>query len=394
MIVLTPALSAAASYLIGTAAPAYWLGRALKGIDIRTVGFENSGTRNVKATLGLWPAVLTAIVDTTKGIGAVLFSTHVLGLPESLIFIPAAASVAGHIYPFYLGFRGGKGSATAIGLFIFFTIEAMLAGTFSLITFGVILLSALIVYVATRSGDATGIVAFASMLVLSLVELGLSGVGVLNAAISGFLLTSITLTARRHGVFSLEGTPELKLWRVVVRPLALLFIPIDVAWGRRPTLILMAVVTVIFVLLDLYRLLSRRRIDALYKKREGKRFSSMTLFLVSVFLSFLLFKDDIPYLCLSFVTMGDLFSKLIGLKYGTKRLFKRRTLQGSLGFLAGSLLTSYIVYRLLPSSLLFVGAGAVFATLVELFSEPLDDNMTVSVVTGGFLSALRYFLPV
>ncbi|MBE3064494.1 MAG: glycerol-3-phosphate acyltransferase, partial [Spirochaetes bacterium] len=60
-------LSLLVGYLLGSLSPAYALGRLLKGIDIRTVNFRNAGTRNVKATLGLWPAAVTAAIDTLKG---------------------------------------------------------------------------------------------------------------------------------------------------------------------------------------------------------------------------------------------------------------------------------------------------------------------------------------
>jgi glycerol-3-phosphate acyltransferase PlsY len=102
-------LSLAVGYLLGSLSPAYLLGRILKGIDIRTVNFRNAGTRNVKRTLGLWPAAVTAAVDTLKGVAAVVVANDAFGLPSVFIAVPAVAAVLGHIFPFYLGFRGGRG---------------------------------------------------------------------------------------------------------------------------------------------------------------------------------------------------------------------------------------------------------------------------------------------
>jgi glycerol-3-phosphate acyltransferase PlsY len=156
-------LSLLVGYLFGTISPAYALGRKLKGIDIRTVNFRNAGARNVKATLGFWPAVVTALIDTTKGIAALLVSRELIGLPESLAILPVAAAIAGHIFPFSLGFRGGSGSATAIGAFLWLTGVEIAAGRFSPISLGALLFVALLLYLASRDGDATGLAVFLFM---------------------------------------------------------------------------------------------------------------------------------------------------------------------------------------------------------------------------------------
>jgi dolichol kinase len=87
-----------------------------------------------------------------------------------------------------------------------------------------------------------------------------------------------------------------------------------------------------------------------------------------------------------------MFSKIIGIKFGKHRLLRDRTLEGSLGFLAGSFMAGWVIQTLLPVPLYATLAGPVFATAVELFSMDLDDNFSVGIVTCGFLFALHYFL--
>jgi dolichol kinase len=117
----------------------------------------------------------------------------------------------------------------------------------------------------------------------------------------------------------------------------------------------------------------------------------MTYFLLSLFLGFLVFPRDVPYLPLAFSTVGDLGGKLLGMRFGSTPLFRDKTLQGTLAFTAGSLLAGWILQRLLDLPLAFVLAGAPFAAVVELFSSRLDDNFSVLLISGGFLAALRYF---
>ena len=108
-------ISILGAYLLGSVSMAYFLTKR-KNIDARQQGTGNLGASNTKVLLGWGPAVIVALHDIGKGVAAVLLAR--LLFPE-LEHVGAAAGVAcilGHIYPFYLGFRGGKGLATYLGV--------------------------------------------------------------------------------------------------------------------------------------------------------------------------------------------------------------------------------------------------------------------------------------
>jgi glycerol-3-phosphate acyltransferase PlsY len=380
-------------YSLGSLSPAYLLGRLVAGRDLRGRGGHDAGTRKVYQTLGLPAAVLTASIDLAKGIGAVLIARYAFALPEPWVFLPGYAAVLGHIFPFYLRFRGGQGMATACGLFLWFCLQHLAQGRFSYGSFLAVLACAALVLAASRNADLTGLQAFAFLSILTPLEVGLGPSGLAFFLLALFLLGMSTWNCARHGVFSFGSQKEMKWWRVIARPFALLFIPIDRLFHRTPLLILLGVLALIFSGMDLFRMATRFKLTQLFKRSEVKRFSSMTSFLVSIFIIFLVFPDSIPYQGLAFITIGDLFGKIIGLRFGKTALLKGRTLEGSLGFVAGGLFAGWVLYAIFPAIPLYaVLAGPVFAALVELFSGALDDNFTVGIISGGFLYALRYFL--
>jgi glycerol-3-phosphate acyltransferase PlsY len=184
---------------------------------------------------------------------------------------------------------------------------------------------------------------------------------------------------------------KMRWWRIISRPFALLFIPVHIYFGPTILLYLLGGLSMISIGLDLYRILSKNPLSSLFREKEAHRFSSVTSFVVSVFISFLVFHDQVAYLCLVFNIFGDLAGKLAGLRFGKTHIFQGRTLEGSLGFLCGSLVSGFILCILCHIEFSWLYIGAVFATLVELFSFYLDDNFTVQILTGGCLEALIFF---
>ena len=115
-----PAVALVIAYLIGSIPTAYLVGRA-NGIDLRTVGSGNLGATNVFRTLGWKAGLFVYVVDLLKGALPVLllprFAGVLPGWPWGVAF--GLAAVAGHVRPiFLLGKGGGKGVATASGVFL------------------------------------------------------------------------------------------------------------------------------------------------------------------------------------------------------------------------------------------------------------------------------------
>ncbi|MCA9319474.1 MAG: glycerol-3-phosphate 1-O-acyltransferase PlsY [Planctomycetes bacterium] len=109
-----------AAYLIGTVSWSYLLVRRMRGIDLRSQGSGNLGATNAGRVLGNRWAALIYLLDLAKGFATVLpprfaFETTTwLGVPLELA--AGLAVVLGHIFPFWLGFKGGKGVATGSGV--------------------------------------------------------------------------------------------------------------------------------------------------------------------------------------------------------------------------------------------------------------------------------------
>lgn len=103
-----------AAYLFGAVSFSYCIVRLLEGIDIRTVGSGNAGATNVLRVAGKGPALAALVLDISKG-ALVIVALRWLGVAAPWVASAAVAAVLGHIYPVWMGFRGGKGVATAVG---------------------------------------------------------------------------------------------------------------------------------------------------------------------------------------------------------------------------------------------------------------------------------------
>jgi glycerol-3-phosphate acyltransferase PlsY len=104
-------------YLLGSI-PSGWLaGRWLKDIDLREIGSGSTGATNVLRHVGKGPAFVVFLIDVGKGAAAVLIA-RALGLGDWIQVLAGLTALAGHIWPVWLGFKGGKAVATGLGLFL------------------------------------------------------------------------------------------------------------------------------------------------------------------------------------------------------------------------------------------------------------------------------------
>lgn len=112
---MTQAIAVIAAYLLGSI-PFGYLAGLTRGVDIRTVGSRNVGATNVFRTLGKPVGVAVMALDIAKGVVAVVIARLITDDPWPLV--AAGAAVAGHVYPVWLRFRGGKGVAVGCGVAI------------------------------------------------------------------------------------------------------------------------------------------------------------------------------------------------------------------------------------------------------------------------------------
>ena len=143
-------LSIISGYLLGSIPTAYIVARVRRGVDIRTIGSGNMGGANVMREIGTQEGVFVGLFDIAKGAGAILIA-QALNVSELWVFGTGFAALVGHNFPVFAGFRGGRGSATIMGILL------VLAPIAALVTLAVVAIP----FSATRKFAGAIIIGFA-----------------------------------------------------------------------------------------------------------------------------------------------------------------------------------------------------------------------------------------
>ena len=115
---MSPYALVAVAYLLGSIPFGLLIVKATSGGDIRKAGSGNIGAANVARNAGALAGALTLLLDAGKGYLAVWLAARETGASERWMIAAAAAAVVGHVFPVWLGFKGGKGVATGLGVML------------------------------------------------------------------------------------------------------------------------------------------------------------------------------------------------------------------------------------------------------------------------------------
>jgi acyl phosphate:glycerol-3-phosphate acyltransferase len=181
------------SYLLGSVPTGLLLARAF-GVNIRETGSGNIGATNVYRTMGRKIGILTLVGDCLKGLLPVLVAKW-LGFPDIWVAAIGLAAFLGHVYTIFLGFKGGKGVATALGVFLGIAPLSVLIG---LAVFALVLYKWR--YVSAASIVAAGVIPVAVTLTKGTPEL---------IAMS-FVIAAIVIFRHRENIARLRAGTESK----------------------------------------------------------------------------------------------------------------------------------------------------------------------------------------
>lgn len=172
---------AVAAYFIGGLSPALLISRLVAGKDIRETGSGNAGATNVMRFLGVRYGILTFLLDVLKGVAPVLiaklsidqFAHYSLPNASFAAYLAGFMVILGHTFPLLLGFRGGKGVATSVGML--FVLQPVVTAVLLLLALGIMF--------------ATGLVSLGSVVSTALIP------------VSGFLIPAVGWPFGIFGLF-------------------------------------------------------------------------------------------------------------------------------------------------------------------------------------------------
>jgi len=384
-------------YFLGSINPAYIFGR-LKKFDIREKGDGIAGTVNTFKSLGVKFAIPTGIFDFFKGILAIYLAL-LIGADFVFAQLSGLAAIAGHVFPFYIKFRGGQGMATTSGILLAYLLNYLLTGTQMLIFIFVYLIFVIaIFFFVTKTGIIVAIIVLSLLGYAVFIYYPENPYNLFFWIVVAYDVSVSFYDMIKGKVIKIEDeTFKSHWWRVATRPFAFLFIFFYIISNQIVALLIIGIVAIVFIVLDITRFLNKQtnelftvRFKSIFRKNESKKFSSMTIFLVATFISILLFEKNIAITALTFLIFGDIFSKIFGLAFGRHKIFQK-TLEGTLAFFGCTLICGFVLYNILDIPLFILIIGGITAPLVELFSFQLNDNFTVSLISGAVMTVPRIF---
>lgn len=182
-----------------------------------------------------------------------------------------------------------------------------------------------------------------------------------------------------------------KLIHLLELPVLLGYTVIAALYGPKVGILALTALLIILLEIEYIRLEYKLRLPAvidILRRKEKDNIASSIFFVSSTIICFAAFDYPVALLALLMTVFGDLFAAMIGIKFGRTRLFRKKTLEG---FAAGLIVNILVGWLMMPGEWRLFLPMAMTASLVELWTGKLDDNLTVPLA-AGFIGQILLFI--
>ena len=173
-----------------------------------------------------------------------------------------------------------------------------------------------------------------------------------------------------------------KLFHLMEIPLLLAYSIIRYVWSEQIAIFVLTAILLVLLEIEYVRLEVRPKIPQIvnvFRPRERNNVTGTVFFIMATIICFAVFDYSIAFMALIMAVFGDLSSALVGIKWGKHKLFRQKTTEG---FLAGLVVNILVGALFLHQHLLVFLPMALVASVVELTTNKLDDNLTVPLFAG------------
>ncbi|MFX1275430.1 MAG: glycerol-3-phosphate acyltransferase [Promethearchaeota archaeon] len=396
-VIVIAILSIIIGYILGSILPAYIIGR-MKGIDIRTVGTKNAGTSNVYHVLGVKYAVMTGFYDFFKGLLAIWIA-YLLQANLMIMQIAGYAAIIGHIFPFYIKFKGGQGLATSMALLITYIINFALYDLIIL----VFMLYVLVILITFR--QACKVSNLLAILIYPLIGYAIwyyypyypaNQFIIFTWIILGYIIVMAFYNINQFNEIKIKDELKKVWWKLFLNP-SLIILLILYFYLPLLTLIILGSSSIIILLIDFNKYLNKnnegailRKIIPYLKESNERKHLEIALILLSIFLTMIIFNFiniRIVIAGIAFTLISIPISKFFEVTFGKRKLFLK-TLEGFMGFIISILIVSFFLYTILDLSLLILLISGLSVAFFNTLPIKGNDYLKTSLLCSLLLAIL------
>jgi glycerol-3-phosphate acyltransferase PlsY len=383
------------AYLIGSFLPGYFIAKA-KGIDIFKKGYKLPGASNVKKVLGTKYAIITGAYDFLKPI--ILFLILILidkyiNLNDWFIFFLPFLVIIGHMFPFYLKFKGGHGLASCFGFMFFLYFYLLFKNLLNFYLFLLFLALSLVLFFILKRNFSTQVGCLGAIylfLILTLIEFRKEVPYFVLFILQIFMIFNVTFFDFLEKTKKKKIKRDKTIWRKFLRPLASIF-PLGYFFFPLPTLILALFLLFCFLIMEALKYLRKKFTKYVYREKEKRRISSFVYFFIAVVICLYFFNKIFSTFSLFILILSDLFAFALGTIYGKKKIGEK-SIFGSIVFFLSSFLIALAYYKFLNFNLLYSVPTILIATIMEILPIKIDDNLAIPISICIFLTIMQKIL--